>query len=103
MLAKTLEYRFVESYRAEGLSDLLPQTRGSVAKSCTFSCCVDVLLKAARIPHRVVAVDVVNKPKMFLNLFPKGTTPGCLYRGQRLNETADILKLICREFGESHI
>eukprot|EP00392_Amoebophrya_sp_AT5.2_P004984 g4993.t1 len=64
---------------------------------------VDTLLKAARIPHQCVCTDMLEKPSWVVKMGKKATTPAIFYNGTYMEESADILELIAREFGESHI
>jgi len=99
---KSLEFRPHSDVVDQDLP-LLPRTGGFMPKSCSFSCCAEIILKAAKIPHRCVCVDVTDKPKWWTDLHKGGATPAIMYQGRFMPETNDVIRFLCREFGESHI
>jgi len=77
--------------------------KGLLVKVCSVSGIVECVLKAAKIPHQMIVVDIENKPKWWTHTCPAGTTPSILYNGTYMSESADIIELLCRDFGESHM
>ncbi|CAD7965457.1 unnamed protein product [Amoebophrya sp. A120] len=75
---------------------------GLLAKSCSVSSAVDALLKAAKIPHQIIVSDMEDKPDWVVKVGKNCTTPAIIYNGRYLEESSDILELLCEEFGESH-
>ncbi|CAD7956817.1 unnamed protein product [Amoebophrya sp. A25] len=88
---------------AEKNLGILGAENGLLTKSCSVSSVVDAMLKAARIPHQCIIVDMEHKPAFFTKLGKAGTTPAILYNGTYLEESVDVVKLLVSEFGESHL
>lgn len=67
---------------------------------CPYAQRVQLVLNAKGTPHDTVFIDLLDKPKWYLDIFPAGKVPALIYDGNFLSESLLLADFLDEQFPE---